>query len=76
MARWPTCAGPSTSRRPYTSSCVGRKLGSGKSTPAMWVRDRLNGLFVDADFVDWFPTDGRPGCVRCAVGAGVGVAVR
>jgi transposase len=32
-----------------------------KGTPAMWVRDRLNGLFADADFVDWFPTDGRPG---------------
>jgi len=32
-----------------------------KGTSAMWVRDRLNGLFVDTDFVEWFPTDGRQG---------------
>jgi hypothetical protein len=27
----------------------------------MWVRDRLDGLFTDADFTDWYPADGRPG---------------
>jgi transposase len=27
----------------------------------MWIRDRLQELFVDADFVDWYPADGRPG---------------
>ncbi|WP_194909757.1 transposase [Catenulispora rubra] len=27
----------------------------------MWIRDRLDGLFTDEDFVDWFPVDGRPG---------------
>lgn len=30
-------------------------------TPAMWVRDRLDELFVDEDFADWFPVDGRRG---------------
>ncbi|MEU6511070.1 IS1182 family transposase [Streptomyces sp. NPDC046942] len=30
-------------------------------TAAMWVRDRLDGLFADADFADWFPADGRRG---------------
>ncbi|MGW7068857.1 transposase [Streptomyces sp. NPDC054872] len=26
---------------------------------AMWVRDRLDVLFTDEDFADWFPADGR-----------------
>ncbi|MER6611325.1 transposase [Streptomyces sp. NPDC000927] len=32
-----------------------------RGTPAMWVRDRLDELFVDGDFADWFPADGRRG---------------
>jgi transposase len=27
----------------------------------MWVRDRLDELFVDENFADWFPADGRRG---------------
>jgi IstB-like ATP binding protein len=27
---------------------------------AMWVRDRLDGLCHDEDFVGWYPRDGRP----------------
>jgi transposase len=34
---------------------------SPKGTPAMVMRDRLQDLFVDDDFVDWFPADGRRG---------------
>ncbi|WP_241844198.1 hypothetical protein [Kitasatospora sp. CB01950] len=34
------------------------KLGD---TTAMWVRDRLDGLWRDEDFADWYPRDGRPG---------------
>lgn len=30
-------------------------------TTAMWVRDRLDGLWSDEDFVGWYPRDGRPG---------------
>lgn len=30
-------------------------------TTAMWVRDRLDGLWHDDDFADWYPRDGRPG---------------
>ncbi|GAA3378589.1 hypothetical protein GCM10020367_58710 [Streptomyces sannanensis] len=30
-------------------------------TTAMWVRDRLDGLWCDEDFADWYPRDGRPG---------------
>ncbi len=31
-----------------------------RGTAAMWIRDRLDGLFVDEDFTDWYPADGRP----------------
>jgi hypothetical protein len=27
----------------------------------MWVRDRLDGLWCDEDFTEWYPRDGRPG---------------
>ncbi len=27
----------------------------------MWVRDRLDGLWQDVDFADWYSRDGRPG---------------
>ncbi|MER5996487.1 IS1182 family transposase [Streptomyces viridosporus] len=30
-------------------------------TTAMWVRDHLDGLWSDEDFVSWYPRDGRPG---------------
>src|SRR5579863_3847908 len=30
-------------------------------TTAMWVRDRLGGLWDDGDFAGWYPRDGRPG---------------
>ncbi|GAB2822682.1 hypothetical protein GCM10027073_61370 [Streptomyces chlorus] len=30
-------------------------------TTAMWVRDRLGGLWRDEDFASWYPRDGRPG---------------
>jgi len=30
-------------------------------TTAMWVRDRLDGLWRDEDFETWYPRDGRPG---------------
>lgn len=30
-------------------------------TTAIWVRDRLDGLWCDEDFAHWYPRDGRPG---------------
>ncbi|MGW6833864.1 transposase [Streptomyces sp. NPDC054949] len=27
----------------------------------MWIRDRLDELFVDEDFAAWYPANGRPG---------------
>ncbi|WP_239135461.1 transposase [Streptomyces sp. SID12488] len=32
-----------------------------QGTTAMWVRDRLDGLWCDEDFAAWHPRDGRPG---------------
>nr|WP_198267005.1 transposase [Streptomyces sabulosicollis] len=32
-----------------------------RGTAAMWVRDRLDELFVDEGFADWYPADGRKG---------------
>ncbi|MFK0262804.1 transposase [Streptomyces angustmyceticus] len=32
-----------------------------RGTAAMWVRDRLDELFIDEDFADWYPADGRKG---------------
>ncbi|WP_225859605.1 IS1182 family transposase [Streptomyces albicerus] len=32
-----------------------------RGTAAMWVRDRLDELFTDDDFADWYPTNGRRG---------------
>jgi transposase len=32
-----------------------------KGTAAMWIRDRLDGLWADEDFAPCYPRDGRPG---------------
>ena len=44
-------------------------------TTAMWVRDRLEGLWEDEDFAGWYPRDGRPGTLACAAGHGERAAV-
>ena len=37
------------------------RAGNPAGTTAMWVRDRLDGLWDDEDFAGWYPRDGRPG---------------
>ena len=37
------------------------RAGNPAGTTAMWVRDRLDGLWADEDFAGWYPRDGRPG---------------
>ncbi|KOG43882.1 IS1182 family transposase [Streptomyces decoyicus] len=37
------------------------RAGNPHGTTAMWIRDRLDGLFSDEDFTAWYPRDGRPG---------------
>jgi transposase len=45
---------------PFLTAQVARASNPGGTT-AMWVKDRLNGLWRDEDFLDWYPRDGRPG---------------
>jgi len=45
---------------PSLTAQVARASNPGGTT-AMWVKDRLNGLWGDEDFLDWYPRDGRPG---------------
>ncbi len=37
------------------------RVSNPAGTTAMWVRDRLDGLWDDEDFAGWYPRDGRPG---------------
>src|ERR1044072_5502863 len=37
------------------------RASNARGTAAMWVCDRLDGLFTDADFADWYPANGRRG---------------
>ncbi len=45
---------------PSLTAQVARASNPGGTT-AMWVRDRLDGLWCDEDFAGWYPRDGRPG---------------
>ena len=45
---------------PPLTAQVARASNPGGTT-AIWVRDRLDGLWHDEDFADWYPRDGRPG---------------
>lgn len=45
---------------PVLTARMARASNPGGTT-AMWVRDRLDGLWRDEDFADWYPRDGCPG---------------
>jgi transposase len=45
---------------PSLTAQIARASNPGGTT-AMWVRDRLDGLWHDEDFAGWYPRDGRPG---------------
>ncbi|MFD9822308.1 IS1182 family transposase [Streptomyces violascens] len=45
---------------PSLTAQIARASNPGGTT-AIWVRDRLGGLWNDEDFADWYPRDGRPG---------------
>ena len=45
---------------PSLTAQIARASNPGGTT-AIWVRDRLDGLWCDEDFADWYPRDGRPG---------------
>lgn len=55
------CVRPQTGAEvPELTARVARASNPGGTT-AMWVRDRLDGLWRDEDFAAWYPRDGRPG---------------
>jgi hypothetical protein len=45
---------------PALTARIARASNPG-GTAAMWVRDRLDGLWRDEDFAGWYSRDGRPG---------------
>jgi len=45
---------------PALTARIARASNPGGTT-AMWVRDRLDGLWQDEDFAGWYSRDGRPG---------------
>ncbi|MBS2537249.1 IS1182 family transposase [Catenulispora sp. NF23] len=52
---------PSSGRQvPELTARIARSSNP-KGTAAMWIRDRLDGLWSDEDFEDWYSRDGRPG---------------
>ena len=72
MIRWDECVfvslevvevsiRPSAGRQvPELTARIAR-ASNPNGTPAMWIRDRLDGLWADEDFEPWYPRDGRPG---------------
>jgi hypothetical protein len=77
LSRWQTRRGLATLRDPCAERgwppviwtrdlgyyfCASEARASNPSgTPVMCMRDRLDEVFVDGDFTDWFPADGRRG---------------
>ncbi|GGM20950.1 hypothetical protein GCM10010129_76510 [Streptomyces fumigatiscleroticus] len=61
LSRCPLSLRPRSGEQvPSLTAQVARASNPGGTT-AIWVRDRLDGLWCDEDFADWYPRDGRPG---------------
>jgi transposase len=61
LSRCPLSLRPRSGEQvPPLTAQVARASNPGGTT-AIWVRDRLDGLWSDEDFTDWYPRDGRPG---------------
>jgi hypothetical protein len=52
------------------------RAASPKGTTAMWIRDRLDGLWSDEEFTAWYPRDGRPGLSPAQIAIVCVLAVR
>jgi hypothetical protein len=55
---------------PSLTAQVERASNPGGTT-AMWVRGRLNGLWRDEDFADWYPRDRCPGLSPARLATGL-----
>ncbi|WP_203217858.1 transposase [Nocardia terpenica] len=51
--------GPAKTVPPLTVRVA--RASNPRGTTAMWIRDRLENLWSNEDFADWYPRDGRPG---------------
>src|SRR3954471_20123664 len=61
LSRCPLSLRPRSGEQvPSLTAQVARASNPGGTT-AIWVRDRLDGLWRDEEFADWYPRDGRPG---------------
>ena len=61
LSRCPLSLRPRSGEQvPSLTAQIARASNPGGTT-AIWVRDRLDGLWCDEDFADWYPRDGRPG---------------
>ncbi|WSU06271.1 transposase [Streptomyces sp. NBC_01116] len=61
LSRCPLSLRPRSGEQvPSLTAQIARASNPGGTT-AIWVRDRLDGLWSDEDFADWYPRDGRPG---------------
>ncbi|MGW3108727.1 transposase [Streptomyces sp. NPDC001100] len=61
LSRCPLSLRPRSGEQgPPLTAQVARASNPGGTT-AIWVRDRLDGLWRDEDFADWFARDERPG---------------
>lgn len=61
LSRCPLSLRPRSGEQvPSLTARIARASNPGGTT-AMWVRDRLDGLWCDEDFAGWYPRDGRPG---------------
>ena len=61
LSRYPLSLRPRSGEQvPSLTAQIAQASNPGGTT-AIWVRDRLDGLWCDEDFADWYPRDGRPG---------------
>ncbi|MFI9617031.1 transposase [Streptomyces sp. NPDC052023] len=61
LSRCPLSLRPRSGEQvPSLTAQIARASNPGGTT-AIWVRDRLDGLWCDEDFADWYPGNGRPG---------------
>ena len=61
LARYPLSLRPRSGERVPPLTAQVARASNPAGTTAIWVRDRLDGLWCDEDFADWYPRDGRPG---------------
>src|SRR5258708_22843481 len=54
-------AGPRLGAEVPAATAQVARVSNHAGRTAMWVRDRLDGLWEDEDFAGWYPRDGRPG---------------